>query len=111
MVTKEVAAKFWALVEKSEDPDACWLWKGGKSYGGHGVLVVVRNEDVRRAHRVSWEIHNRGKLPSRKLIGHTCKNKICVNPKHLVVVTQSHWHIKNPTDKTSRRKRRGTNDA
>ena len=46
-----------------------------------------------RAHRVSWAIHN-GPIPKGKghhgaVIMHTCDNRLCVNPAHLMLGSQA----------------------
>ncbi len=91
MISETLLARFWSQVEKSPEPEGCWLWKGRVNHRGHGFLVVVRNQEVRRAHRLSWEIHRNVTLSSERLIGHKCGNKSCVNPDHLCIVKHSHW--------------------
>lgn len=49
------------------------------------------------AHLMSWKVHF-GAVPERCRIVRTCKNKLCVNPKHLKAVTQGK-DAKQPTDR------------
>ena len=75
-------ARFWDKVEKT---DGCWLWKGFKNYGGYGVIHAYKGKNF-LAHRVSYELH-KGKIPKEKYIDHLCRNRACVNPNHIELVT------------------------
>jgi hypothetical protein len=80
-----VAERFWAKVDKSGGPEACWPWTAGKS-AGYGRVTMRGRQSV--ASRVSYELAT-GISPSADLqIDHLCKNPPCVNPKHLQLVTQ-----------------------
>jgi hypothetical protein len=72
--------RFWHNVSKTE---TCWLWTGGVSPNGYGKT------SGKYAHRLSWEIH-RGALPRIRsmVVDHLCRNRLCVNPDHLELVTQ-----------------------
>ena len=71
---------FWSRVNKNAAL-GCWAWTGaltGRGYGqacGHFA-----------AHRVSWELL-RGRIPNGLVLDHLCRNRACVNPDHLEVVT------------------------
>ena len=58
------AAQFWAKVDRSGGPDACWPWLG-RLYGGYGSFGGVG------AHRVAYELL-RGAIPEGRHVDHRC---------------------------------------
>jgi hypothetical protein len=79
--------RFWAKVKKSDDPDGCWIWQGCV-VGEYGQFRF--NGKTALVNRVSWELLN-GPIPSdpRTHILQRCKNKLCVNPEHLMLEAKS----------------------
>lgn len=71
------------FLRKVKKTDECWEWTGAKTTKGYGHFTHKRGG---RAHRYSYEYYV-GKIPKNLTIDHLCKNKICVNPKHLEAVT------------------------
>lgn len=61
----------------------CWEWTGRLNPKGYGKIHADR---YRRVHRVAYECFV-GPLIEGLTIDHLCKNKRCVNPKHLEQVT------------------------
>ena len=67
--------------------DGCWTWIRGRGKGGYGQVNIAGR--TRRAHRVSYEIAYGVILTPDQLLHHTCKNKSCINPKHLEITSQT----------------------
>ncbi len=69
---------FWGQVQKGEGEN-CWGWSGS-TVAGYGVFRR------HRAHRFSYELH-KGPIPAGLQVDHQCRNRICVNPAHLITAT------------------------
>ena len=67
-----------------------WLWTGMMHSGGYGKL------DGKLAHRVSWELEH-GAVPDGLYIDHVCRERRCVNPAHLRLVTPRENSLENST--------------
>lgn len=66
-----------------EGNNGCWEWAGHKR-GGYGRFTIKSR--LLSAHRYSYELF-RKPIPVGLQIDHLCRNKACVNPNHLEVVT------------------------
>ena len=68
-------------------PDGCWI--SNYSIGSHGYAQVGwKDPDADKmrgttAHRASWVHANGRQIPDGMTVDHTCKNRRCVNPAHL----------------------------
>jgi hypothetical protein len=75
----------WTLDVKT----GCWLWTAARAGGGPGKAeygyLTFEGKNV-YAHRVSYE-HHVGKIPVGMTVDHKCRNKLCVNPDHLRLLT------------------------
>lgn len=71
--------KFLAKTKKVGD---CLEWQGSRYQNGYGKL----GDAGYQAHRISYTLF-KGEIPKSMCIDHLCRNRICVNPEHLEVVT------------------------
>lgn len=76
--------KYLSKINKTK---TCWIWTGetSKGYG----RCVYQNKHT-GAHRAVYEILV-GDIPKGLELDHLCRNRTCVNPKHLEPVT----HLEN----------------
>lgn len=70
---------------RADKSSTCWIWSGQPAGSGYGCLEI--NGKNYYAHRFGYELL-RGPIAEGMVIDHLCRNKICVNPWHLEVVTQ-----------------------
>lgn len=73
--------RFWASVKKT---CSCWFWWPAKNGNGYGAFKV--NGRTIPAHRFAYELLV-GPIPCGLELDHLCRNRACVNPKHLEPVT------------------------
>lgn len=65
----------------------CWNWQ--RHIGKHGYgTIYYKGHSGRLAHRIYFELKH-GPIPVGKFLDHLCRNRACVNPDHLEVVTQT----------------------
>ena len=68
--------------------NGCWVWQGpcsGSGRGGGYPRMCLDGQTV-AVHRASYT-HVYGFIPGRKQLDHTCRNRMCVRPDHLELVT------------------------
>lgn len=63
----------------------CWEWPHINKVLGYGGMGI--NGRRMLAHRVSWAAFNEAEIPEGMQIDHRCRNRSCVNPAHLDLVT------------------------
>jgi len=85
-----VSDRFWARVRKDATPEGCWLWQGNLNNKGYGSIRIKpkRAGGPTLVHRYAYELLV-GPIPEGKELDHLCKNRHCVSPAHLEVVTRS----------------------
>lgn len=86
--------RFWSKVGKS-DPGQCCEWRDAPNYSGYGMFQMRRK--TIRAHRVAFFLTT-GIDPLGLSVMHTCDNRRCCNPAHLMLGT----HQDNMRDKTKK---------
>lgn len=82
---KDVRERFMRKVQKTDDPNGCWLWTAGQFLGGYGAFFI--NGGMRRAHRISYEWFV-GPVPAGHFVCHHCDTPRCVRPEHLYAGTR-----------------------
>ena len=73
--------RFWSKVHKGPD---CWTWTAATDLDGYGVFWTGKK--MRGAHRIAYKQFV-GQIPDGLQIDHLCRNRNCVNPTHMEVVT------------------------
>lgn len=77
-----VESRFW---EKVEPTGFCWEWTAARS-NGYGICWNGRRTTA--AHRFAYE-NLVGPIPAGLYVDHLCRNRACVNPDHMDVVTNA----------------------
>lgn len=87
--------RFWSNVSATS-AEGCWKWNGPISVYGYGRLMEsIGNRKTKQlmAHRFAYE-QVIGKIEEGMTIDHVCRNKSCVNPAHMEVVTRGENSIR-----------------
>ncbi len=64
----------------------CWDWSGPKEGNGYARLWGGRGGE-QYAHRIFFRVYV-GEIPQGLELDHLCRNRGCVNPRHLELVTR-----------------------
>jgi hypothetical protein len=85
-LTPRQIERFWSHIDRTTDPDGCWLWKRSRSHNGYGQWggTIGGRHRVVRSHRVAYELTH-GEVPDGKQVCHTCDVRHCCSPKHLYI--------------------------
>jgi len=84
----QLMARIMAMVVIDE-VTGCWIWQGttsGSKGRGRGYPRMKIGGRTVAVHRVT-ATHQHGYIPADKHVDHTCRNRLCVNPDHLEVIT------------------------
>jgi HNH endonuclease len=86
--------RFWRFVNLEGE---CWKWTGALRRGYGSFRVGQRQKDRRLvyAHKFLWE-HIFGPVPEGFELDHVCRNRDCVNPQHLEIVTHQVNMLRSP---------------
>lgn len=87
----KVEERFWSKVDKSGE---CWEWTASVTNDGYGRFWC--GGSMAMAHRVAWHLFvdssfelSPGYTRSDMIVvDHICRNRCCVNPEHLRLLTQ-----------------------
>lgn len=78
------AERFWQKVNTNGE---CWEWTAGLDHYGYGAFRLWPQDRVVKAHRYAYELVT-GAIDSELTVDHLCRNRRCVNPLHMELVTR-----------------------
>lgn len=102
---KNEARDVFKHIDMSGGKKACWPWTGKLAANGRPYFTFDGKK--RLAYDTVRELVTGKPLDPGKMNRHTCDNKICCNPEHLLIGT----HIDNMHDMTSRERHGLTHHA
>lgn len=82
------AVRFKRNVDSSGGPNECWLWLRSSNTNGYGQFRYEGR--VLKAHRyavcVELNVTSEQLTKAQVDIHHSCENKLCCNPAHLMLI-------------------------
>ena len=85
LADEQFTSRFWSKVQIPLGIGECWQWIAGQNGDGYGSFQEASYKNS-KAHRIAYEMVI-GQIPEGKVIDHLCRNRGCVNPYHMEVVT------------------------
>jgi HNH endonuclease len=79
------AIRLYAKIDVANDTD-CWNWMGCLDKYGYGKFRAYGKQ--LSASRFSYLLH-KGEIPVGLVVDHLCRNRRCVNPEHLRLLTNA----------------------
>jgi hypothetical protein len=73
------------IADKIDMTGECWKWTAAQNGDGYGYAHF--GGGMMMAHRAVW-LSVVGPIPEGMTLDHLCRNRLCVNPDHLEVVTR-----------------------
>lgn len=99
-LTPRALARFFASFKQADNTNDCWLWHGSRR-GEYGRFTIGRRSFY--AHRVAYMFFKSCALSPHDHLHHTCCNKLCINPAHLVPLSaQLHGRITRALNRRNR---------
>ena len=89
--------RFWSKVDK-RSPDECWEWTASRGSCGYGQSWWAPAKRAVGTHRIAYLLTH-GSIPNGLQVAHTCHNKLCCNPAHLVAQSSADNNFANYKDK------------
>lgn len=81
-ITNSIRSRF--LTKVAQAFDECQVWCGARSRDGYGQFSI--GGELFAAHRIALAMVGKD-LTSGQVVDHKCRNKACVNPAHLRLVS------------------------
>ena len=89
---RAIPQRFWRMIALPSDYDDCWVWIGGTNGDGYGRLWF--NGKKHGAHRFVYSLAVSN--VDERTVDHLCRNRLCVNPIHLELVSKRENTLRSP---------------
>ena len=81
---RPLTERFVQFIDRTPE---CWVWRGALTGAGYGSFSIARSKSA-YAHRVAFTLWL-GPIADGYEIHHRCRNRACVRPEHLELLTKS----------------------